>query len=359
MKRQGRATTDRVIELAIIASAAVSVFAPLPPSLIDRYYSAGLYPHLQSSLTPVTNLLPFSLLDALAVGLLGGLVACWIFRLKRAESGRRGRAVGAMLLRTGAVIAGLVVAFQILWGLNYKRDPLAKKLDYDEQRIGAEAMRRLKRLAADRLNAEVARARGGLWPEDAVWQAHLLEAFGATLRDLGGPSDFAAAVPKTSLLNPYLQAAGVEAFINPFGYEVIVDSGLLHFEKPFLVAHEWAHLAGFSDEADASFVGLLACLRSDAAALNYSGWLALYGHTPWPPDSGEPPALVLEVIADLRAISDRARKNESEIISKTQARMYDRFLKANRVEAGIESYGLLVRLVLGTRFESEWVPARR
>jgi hypothetical protein len=39
--------------------------------------------------------------------------------------------------------------------------------------------------------------------------------------------------------------------------------------------------------------------------------------------------------------------------------MYDRFLKASGVQAGVASYSQLVRLVLGTRFEQGWTPARR
>ena len=69
--------------------------------------------------------------------------------------------------------------------------------------------------------------------------------------------------------------------------------------------------------------------------------------------------LAPEVVADLRAIGERASRNIDQGISRVQARVYDRFLKANRVQAGIGSYGLLVRLVVGTRFVPAWVPVRR
>ena len=68
--------------------------------------------------------------------------------------------------------------------------------------------------------------------------------------------------------------------MNPFGYEVIFDSHVLPFEKPFLLAHEWSHLAGFADESEANFIGILACLRSDVPAIRYSGWLNLYFYLP-------------------------------------------------------------------------------
>ena len=39
--------------------------------------------------------------------------------------------------------------------------------------------------------------------------------------------------------------------------------------------------------------------------------------------------------------------------------MYDKYLKANRVEAGVRSYGQVVRLLLGTRFDEDGGPVLR
>jgi hypothetical protein len=71
------------------------------------------------------------------------------------------------------------------------------------------------------------------------------------------------------------------------------------------------------------------------------------------------PKVVPEALEDLRAINERMERRLSPTLSRMQNRVYDGFLKANRVEPGIASYGLFVRLLLGTRFESDWVPAQR
>ena len=39
--------------------------------------------------------------------------------------------------------------------------------------------------------------------------------------------------------------------------------------------------------------------------------------------------------------------------------IYDRYLKANRIESGVESYARVVRLVLGVRFGADWSISRR
>ena len=36
-------------------------------------------------------------------------------------------------------------------------------------------------------------------------------------------------------------------------------------ERPFVIAHEWAHLAGYADESEANFVAWLTCRRADPA----------------------------------------------------------------------------------------------
>jgi hypothetical protein len=38
---------------------------------------------------------------------------------------------------------------------------------------------------------------------------------------------------------------------------------------------------------------------------------------------------------------------------------YDQYLKANRVDEGIQSYGEVVTLILRARFEDGWVPVLR
>ena len=65
------------------------------------------------------------------------------------------------------------------------------------------------------------------------------------------------------------------------------------------------------------------------------------------------------VRADLRAISERIRRYAIPVASRAGYALYDRFLKANRVEAGVRSYGEVVRLLLGTRFSEDGAPVLR
>jgi len=357
-----------ILGILTVALAVIFMVFPLPPEFIERYYSRGLYPRIQAVSTPITNHVPVAVTDVLMIALVIGLPAWWVARIKAAGRGRRKRAALVMLFNTLVLAAALSLSFQLLWGFNYLRKPLIDKIEFDEERLNSENLKLLYRAAVEGLNQESKEVHSGDWPHEVEWRRRLDESFNAVLIELGNPRGIPTAVPKSSLLNLYLGASGIDGFTSPYGHEVILERELLAFEKPFTLAHEWGHLAGFADESEASFVGLIACLRSDMPALRYSGWLALYMHTPWPapmpPDQNngqavEPPRPAPEVLADLRAIRDRDLRRRVDFVSEVQARFYDQFLKANRVEAGIASYGLLVRLVVGTRFERPWVPALR
>ena len=63
---------------------------------------------------------------------------------------------------------------------------------------------------------------------------------------------------------------------DPFFLEALIASDLLPVERPFVIAHEWSHVAGLADEGEANFAGWLTCLRGTAAH-QYSGWLFAYG----------------------------------------------------------------------------------
>ena len=183
------------------------------------------------------------------------------------------------------------------------------------------------------------------------------------LLSLGRPALETASQPKFSLvLTPFFRWAGVTGMINPFGLETIVFPDLLPFERPFVLAHEWSHIAGIADEGEANFVGWLTCVRADVPS-QYSGWMHLYWQI-----AGElradHRARLWEAVEpgprrDVEAIVERIRRGQLPLLRSASWRVYDQYLRANRVEEGIRSYGEVLRLLLGTRFTEDGTPVRR
>jgi hypothetical protein len=62
---------------------------------------------------------------------------------------------------------------------------------------------------------------------------------------------------------------------------------------------------------------------------------------------------------DINAVIARLRRGEIPALQKASWQVYDKYLKANRVEAGVRSYGEVVTLLLRARFGPDWTPIRR
>jgi hypothetical protein len=321
--------------------------APIPPRLVERWYSSGLYTFLQPALTVASNFSPVALFDPLV-----GAVIIAIAALGARDVSRLGRRRGG-LRAAGRVMtwgAALYLVFLVAWGFNYRRLPMTERLPFDERAITSDAAARLADVAVDRLNALHARAHGEGWLPATTIDPALAGAFDRVMPELGGGERVAVGRPKRSLFDWYFTRAGVSGMIDPYLLETLVASDLLPFERPFVVAHEWSHLAGLADEGEANAAGWLVCLRGTAGH-QYSGWLFMYGEL-----SGVLPAraalgarLAAGPRADLRAIRERVARHVNPTISNAGWRVYDSYLKANRVEAGTASYGQVVRLALGLR----------
>lgn len=344
-----------------MVAALAGFFAPLPPEVVERYYSTGLYPFLQRVLTGVSNSVSFALFDLLSAA----AVVTWIALLGRDIAAARRRGVGWMVIRTvvrtATAAAALYLAFLLAWGLNYRRPPLEARLRFDPEAVSPAGLRSLVELAVQRLNALWGPARADRGFDERGLSVLLPPAFARAQGLLGAGRAAVPARPKVTFLDPYFRAAGVEGMTNPYFHETLLVSSLLPVERPFVIAHEWSHLAGFADEGEANFVGWLVCVHG-AEPLQYSGWLFLYREAMASLPRDERVAIATGLgegpRADLQAIATRHQRDVRPIVASAGWQVYDRYLKANQVESGAASYGEVIRLVLGTRMGPDWVPLR-
>ena len=345
----------------LVAVALLAAVLPTPPEAVERLYSTGAYLALQTRLTGLSNLVPFALNDPLVVIVAGVWIAALTGDLVRGVRGRWWRVAANLVVRTLVLTSALYLAFLLVWGLNYRRTPLADKLQFDAGRVSPDAARLLAVDAVDRLNALYDRAHAA--DSDATdVDPRLAAAFARVQHDLVAGRVARPGRPKHTLLDFYFRRAAVDGMTDPYFLETLVTGELLPFERPFVVAHEWSHLAGYADEGEANLVGWLTCLGGGEPD-RYSGWLFMYAELVRTLSAADRAAVADRLgpgpRADRRAIADRIRRHVNPQVSAVGWRVYDRYLKANRVEAGAASYATVVRLVLGTRFGPDWTPVRR
>jgi hypothetical protein len=200
---------------------------------------------------------------------------------------------------------------------------------------------------ANRLHAP-AHARG--FPAIDAVPASLANALHQVEREMGRPTPTVFATPKRPLTAPYMRAVGVSGMLAPLFLETYLNPDLTGPERPYVLAHEWAHLSGFAPEEDASFVGVLAALDADVAS-QYSAWLFLVFEAA----RQLQPATRDLVLANL---AEGPRRDQRDIEARLRSRVpwldraswvaYDRAIKSQGADAGVAGYGRVVQLLLGS-----------
>jgi hypothetical protein len=328
--------------------AAMVALTPVPAWVVESGYSRGAYPWLQSGVTFVSNLLPVAVLDVFIGITLVAIVFRAVMLFRTARKGGVFVAAWEGVRRLLRAAAFIVLVFMFGWGLHYRRVPLEASLGAPP----APDVASLVSVIGD-ANALAASLRPRLRSDAGLSYAEVAD----RLRDpmvealtlLERPTRFRPGRPKFSLiLGPFFTWAGVSGMLNPLALESIVHAELLPVERGFVLAHEWAHLAGQADEAEASAVGWLACMKG-GPALAYSASLYLImeagGALTYAARAKAFETLDAGVKADLAQIAERMSRQRPQV-RRAASRVYDEYLRANRVEDGTASYGRALTLIL-------------
>lgn len=343
--------SSRLAPTVVVALALTAALAPRPAALVERVYSQGAYPSIQASLTSASNALPIAVFDVSLV-VLGGLVLWWMRAAWRTGArGGRLAAVGTFARRLATLVASAYLWFLCAWGFNYARPPIEQRLGLATGVPTAAEVRALLDEAVAQVNAlhDDAHARLADYDEraDIAAQLHAIDA------RLGRRLGTTPATPKPTLLAWYFRSAGVDGLTAPAALETLLNPDLTAVERPFTLAHEWAHLSGIAPEADANFIAWLVTETPAAQApTRYSGWLFLVSETA-AQVAGESRRAALAALADgpRRDLADIARRQQSRIdlVERVGWRVYDSYLKSQGVGEGVRSYSRVVELIVRSR----------
>lgn len=344
------ARPSRIAQTTVVALAAAAIVVPRPAALVERAYSQGLYPAIQAGLTSASNALPFAVFDVAIVGL-AGVVLWWLRVAWRDRRAGWWRATWTLTRRLGTLAAAAYLWFLAAWGLNYARPPIEQRLAFTPGAPTAADVRALLDEAVAQANRLHAAAHAALpsYDEraDVAAQVHAIEA------RLGRRIVTTPATPKPTLLAPYFRMAGVDGLTAPAALETLLNPDLTAVERPFTLAHEWAHLSGIAPEADASFVAWLASQGAMAQPpTRYSGWLFLLSEAAAQvPAAARRTALAALSEGPRRDLADIARRQQSrvDLVQRVGWGVYHSYLKSQGVGEGVRSYSRVVELIVRSR----------
>ena len=341
---------------AIVVAAALALRACDPGSAwIEAHYANGAYPAIDRAVRGLTGSAPFCVGDVLFLVVLVLVVRFWVGAIRRAR-GRVAWTAARLVARSATLVCAIYVWFALSWGLGYGRVSLADKIPVHDERTNEDTVDRF----GDRVTDELTRYAIAAHRErlsDAAVATRLLPTFEATIHRLGDTASFVPPRIKPTLFQPMFQASATTGFTDPWTHEVNLDATLFFFERPAIYAHEWSHLAGFNDEAEANFIAVVACTTARDPLLRYAGWLLVWDNLP------QNVRLTHRIgrvpYDDIMAIRARYARNVNHEVERASRAAYDGYLKSNHVKAGFASYALFVRWLTGADFDRRGLPVVR
>lgn len=329
------------------------------PQFIERWYSEGIYLWICRILHPVFNLFPFSVGDVLYLAVII-LIVYYFVKLVLLLFKKQFKQAGILLM--GAIVStlGAIVAFYILWGINYFRPSAAERLKLPDTDYSTAQLEALTRVIIDSANTTRAR----------LTQADLLQsdktikqiAVDAVLIISSSSKEFLTYSPriKSSMFTPVISILGTSGYYNPFTTEAQMNYAMPVFLKPFVACHELSHQMGYGPEDEANFVGFFAGIKSKDRLLQYSAWHEAVDECMrdlMARDSVSHKKMKLLVSPAVHAdfVTERdfwiAHESKLNIISDI---FYDNFLKANNQPQGLMTYNRMVRLVMALYNKKEF-----
>ena len=165
---------------------------------------------------------------------------------------------------------------------------------------------------------------------------------------LDGPSR----QPKPAVWSWFMSAAGFTGYLFPFTGESTLNVDCPNVFLPVTIAHEQAHQRGVAPEQEANFVGIAACLASDDALWQYSGWLFGFLHLSNALYSADPAAwLEAWQLLETGPEADLLWNDEYWLsfegpVEELAGDTYTAFLESYGQDLGMASYGACVDLLV-------------
>ena len=354
LKLPRRAWMLGLLPAALLLSAAGARF----PAFAEGY-ARTVYPALSRVGNAFSSLFPFSLgewlLYAALLAALGSLAFAAVQPARR--RGERKALAARFALNAGCAASALLFAFVACCGLNYSRVPFAEVCGLTVRESSHEELRDLCAALAEEVNA----ARAGV-REDENGLMALSQDFSAAARDAQAAFDALEeeyptlgagyGAPKPVLASRLMSYGRITGMFFPFTFEANVNADAPDYSIPATMCHELTHLRGYMREDEANFIAYLAARGGSSADLRYSGAMLAFVHANnalFAADAAlgrETYALLCEGARRDFAANNAYWAQFEGPVGDAAEQVNDAYLKANRQEDGVESYGRMVDLLL-------------
>lgn len=337
-----------IIWMAVFTFLLIQIFGAFP-SITELIYSHGFYPFFASVLSCFSKYFPFSLDDifytSLIVSLLVLIVSLILKRIKLKESG---------ILAINISLACFML-FYWLWGFNYFREDFNTRLHISEVPPNKnELLAELEELIAETNACYISVDTIDKQLVDSIIEA----SYKQHANFLRIPYPSGTRRPKNITYGSFFAKAMISGYYGPFFNEIHVNNFGLPVEYPMVLAHEKAHQFGITSEAEANFYAWLVCTQSGNQIAKYSANLYILRYFYYDAARFEEAREIRkklrdEIRQDYAKIREHWMALRNEKIDEVAGKVNDAYLKANKVEKGIEDYSGVVKFIMDYRGTNE------
>lgn len=344
--------------ILLLMSAALMILSARVPDFAE-WYSEYIYPLAVNTIGRVSGMVPFSVSEIGIYILLATFFATLMRMIIKAAGGRKKGKASPVLFASwisGVLLAAGILAFlyTACCGINYHRRSFSGEEGIITYQYSADDLKEICVWLTEEVNARadtVTRDADGLLTLDGAERDGGVKAMQQLAVEFPSLAGYYPQ-PKELLISEILSYQGLTGIYLPFTVEANYNGDMPAYDKPFTVCHELSHLRGFMEEQEANFIAFLACIGSERADFQYSGYLsgwvycmnALYraDYESWQEVRG---------MLDEAAEPDLTANNEfwdryEGTISETAERINDTYLKVNGQADGVQSYDRMVDLIV-------------
>ncbi|PWS31307.1 DUF3810 domain-containing protein [Pedobacter paludis] len=337
-----------IVKTSIIVSLSLLIFLfGLFPTLVQKYYSTGLYLYISSTLRFISSIFPFAIGD-----IIYALLIIFVFykiiklyqKIRKKELHKTHRITVPLQVLNFFLILNIV--FKIAWGLNYSRPSVSEELGIGNKRYNVKELVLLGNYFVQKTNdLKIQTIKQGKIPTYTIQELESLSASAYQLKEKQNTVFKYSNPCVKSVLNSWIiSKVGIEGYYAPLSGEANINMNLPGFVKPYVACHEIAHQLGIAYEDEANLLGYLTASNSNNVYYRYSANYEMLRYILFEIRMKSPDdykilhdKLSAGVLTDFKIEKEFWRKYNGDMFGYMDA-AFDRFLKLNNQKKGIDSY---------------------
>ncbi len=333
----------------------IQQFAIYNPSLINTYYTNGIYNIFILVFTPITNLFPFSVGDFLyaciVIYLIKKIVV--LFRTEKKYI-TRFKKLSIFIINSFLIF---YLSFSVLWGLNNYKTPLNAELNLKMGYEQSELVHLVNRIVNETNKMQLQLSNDSLQP--VVLNKTREDILNDTpsgiiaLQEQTQWFTYKNETVKASLFSLPLTYMGFSGYLNPFTLEAQINNKVPLLTLIVTSSHEMAHQLGYAKESEANFIGFLASKKQANLAYQYAANIYALRYCINALSNEESEIVLEEILATLHPgvyynlIENKVFWDNYKTITDSIFQFfYNNFLKINNQKEGLQSYNRFVDLLL-------------